>query len=193
LFDIHVICLLFVCLFVACTFRIAQPTEALGNGFFGGRLCRRGDIREAGRFETTTGNLVAQQGEQHAEALGQSNFEPGKRGINDLIRIGVPERQRSEVFQSVVFRLANAGLSIIDIEEALAEYPNGIAQKYANRLRAEIERSYGNCLWADRIFAAAKSDGLMVSASHLLDGTRRLFRHGQNAGPQRDPAGGEGS
>src|SRR5262249_38601578 len=88
-------------------------------------------------------NLVAQYGKKHAAVGGQGNFELGKRGINDLIRNGVPERQRSEVFHSVIFRLANAGLSIDDIEQTLTEYPNGITQKYANRLRDEIERSYG--------------------------------------------------
>jgi hypothetical protein len=46
----------------------------------------------------------------------KGSVEAGKRGIINLIRKGVPERQRSEVFQSVIFRLAN----------------------YANRLRAEI-------------------------------------------------------
>ena len=86
-------------------------------------------------------DLIAQYGEKRA-ASGWGNFELDKRGINDLIRNGAPERQRSEVFQSVIFRLANVGLSIADIEETLTEYPNGIAQKYVGRLREEIERSY---------------------------------------------------
>ena len=108
------------------------------------------------KIDAVIDDLVAQQGEQHAEVSGQSNFELGKRGINNLIRNGVPGRQRSEVFQSVIFRLANAGLSIDEIEEALTEYPNGIAQKYANRLRAEIERSYGKWKTSGRI---DESDG----------------------------------
>jgi hypothetical protein len=89
-------------------------------------------------------DLVAQYGEKQAAVCNRGNFEFGKRGINDLIRNGVPEPQRSEAFQSVVFRLANANLSIDDIEAKLAEHPDGIAQKYANRnrLRPEIERSY---------------------------------------------------
>jgi hypothetical protein len=87
-------------------------------------------------------DLVTQYGEKHAATGGRGIFDLGKRGIIDLIRNGVPERQRSEIFQSVIFRLANAGLSINDIEETLIEYPNGIAQKYAGRLREEIERSY---------------------------------------------------
>jgi hypothetical protein len=108
------------------------------------------------KIDALIDNLVAQQREQHAEVSGQSNFELGERGINDLIRNGVPERQRSEVFQSVIFRLANAGLSIDEIEEALTEHPNGIAQKYANRLRAEIERSYSKWKTSGRI---DESDG----------------------------------
>jgi hypothetical protein len=100
-------------------------------------------------------NLVAQYGEKQAAVGDQGNFKLARRGINDLIRNGAPERQRSEVFQSVIFRLANAGLSIDDIEQALTEYPNGIAQKYADRLRDEIERSY--CKWKNSVGNA--SDG----------------------------------
>jgi Protein of unknown function (DUF3987) len=37
---------------------------------------------------------------------------------------------------------ANGGLSIDEIEEVLAKYPNGIGNKYAGRLRTEIERSH---------------------------------------------------
>jgi len=70
--------------------------------------------------------------------LAKNNFKFGRRGINDLIRNGVPERHRSEIFQSVVFRLAKAGLSIDAIEAMLSEF----RQKYADRLRVEIERSY---------------------------------------------------
>ena len=40
----------------------------------------------------------------------------------------------------------HAGSSIDEIDEVLAKYPNGIGNKYAGRLRDEIERSYGK--WA---------------------------------------------
>ena len=85
-------------------------------------------------------SLIAQYSENSFRCAGEDSFKGAGRGINDLIRNGVPERHRSEQFQSVVFRLANAGLSIDAIEELLSEFPNGIAQKYANRV--EIERSY---------------------------------------------------
>jgi hypothetical protein len=60
-------------------------------------------------------NIVAQYRGKQAVVGDQHNFKLGRRGINDLIRNGIPERQRSEVFQSVVFRLASAALSIDDI------------------------------------------------------------------------------
>jgi hypothetical protein len=87
-------------------------------------------------------SLVSQFGTEKPAVSSQGKLGFEKRGINDIIKNGVPERQRSEAFQSVVWRLANTGLSVDDIEQALAEYPNGIAQKYLGRLRPEIERSY---------------------------------------------------
>jgi len=55
-------------------------------------------------------------------------------------------------------RLANAGLTIDDIDETLTEHPNGIAQKYADRLRDEIERSYGKWKASARIDDSAGHD-----------------------------------
>lgn len=112
-------------------------------------------------------NVVKQfGGEKPPLFSGEGYFDFGRRGLNDLIRNGVPERQRSEAFQSVIFRLANAGLSIDEIEEVLAKYPNGIGSKYASRLRAEIERSYGKWaasapIRADTADVAAPDDGLI--------------------------------
>jgi hypothetical protein len=91
-------------------------------------------------------NLVLLHGKEPSITRGQYGFELGERGINDLIRNGVPERYRSEVFQSVVFRLANTGASVDDVLDVLSRYPQGIAKKYENRLRVEIERSFGK--WA---------------------------------------------
>ena len=91
-------------------------------------------------------NLIAQYSGKPLGLTSQGNFNFRELGINDLIRNGAPERQRSEAFQSVVFRAANAGLSIDEIEEVLTKYPNGIAKKYENRLRSEVERSYSK--WA---------------------------------------------
>ena len=85
-----------------------------------------GACSELTNIDKLIDELIAQYG--GAKPSGQRYFEFEKRGINDLIRNGVPERQRSEAFQSVIFRLANAGLSIDEIEEVLAKYPNGIGK-----------------------------------------------------------------
>jgi hypothetical protein len=107
-------------------------------------------------------DLIVQHGEKPSRRAGQGNVRFGRRGINDLIRNGAPERSRSEAFQSVIFRLANAGLTIDEIENVLAECPNGIAQKYVNRLHDEIERSYNK--W--------KTSASLDEADHLDGGHR---------------------
>jgi predicted P-loop ATPase len=62
--------------------------------------------------------------------------------FRDLIENGAPDGQRSEKFQEVVWHLARAGWTIEQIVDELAKYPNGIGVKYANRLLAEVTRSY---------------------------------------------------
>ena len=57
-----------------------------------------------------------------------------------LIRDGVPEGQRSELFRSVVWHLANKGWSPEQITDELARHPNGIGAKYADRLLGEVIR-----------------------------------------------------
>ena len=123
-----------------------------------------GTCAELPTIDTLIDSLIEQYGD--AKPSAQSNFDLVKRGINDLIKNGVPERQRSEAFQSVIFRLANAGFSIEQIEELLAKHPNGIAQKYLNRLRPEIERSYSK--WT--ALAPADTDDADVT----VDGGGRL-------------------
>ena len=88
-------------------------------------------------------DIAALYGGEKPNLFERGKLEFEQRGINDLIQNGVPERLRSQAFQSVVWRLADTGMSISGIEQFLAEHPNGIAQKYGNRLRQEIERSYG--------------------------------------------------
>jgi hypothetical protein len=59
-----------------------------------------------------------------------------------LIRTGAPEGERSEAFAAVVWHLANQGWSAEQICDELAKHPNGIGAKYADRLLAEVTRSY---------------------------------------------------
>jgi Protein of unknown function (DUF3987) len=66
----------------------------------------------------------------------------GADDIDGLIERGAPKSQRSEAFARVVWSLAGQGLSQQEIEETLKQHPDGIAQKYAKRLSAEVERCY---------------------------------------------------
>ena len=78
-------------------------------------------------------SLVAEHARSHAG---------GERTIRDIIKNGSPVGQRSQDFNRVIWSLAGMGHSIDQIEERLVQYPNGIAAKYAGRLREEIERCY---------------------------------------------------
>ena len=74
-----------------------------------------------------------------------------------VIRDGAAEGQRSEMFQACVWHLAATRRSIAEIVGVLEQYPNGIGEKYAGRLRAEVERSYEK--WqAERTIAADSDD-----------------------------------
>jgi hypothetical protein len=112
-------------------------------------------------------SLIAQYSKTPSGSAGEDNSKSDRRGINDLIRNGVPERQRSEGFQSVVFRLANVGLSIDSIDRMLSEFPNGIAKKYAGRLRVEIERSYGK--WENSVTRDESNDPDVDHVTATLD------------------------
>ena len=62
----------------------------------------------------------------------------------DVIRHGArPGADRSKVFHDVVAQLRAAKWTADAIVALLERYPDGIAKKYAKRLRKEVERSYG--------------------------------------------------
>jgi hypothetical protein len=75
----------------------------------------------------------------------------------DIIENGAPEGERSEKFQEVVWHLASSGWSIEQIVNELAKHPNGIGLKYANRLLAEVTRSFGK--WQNHRRASAVGSG----------------------------------
>jgi hypothetical protein len=60
----------------------------------------------------------------------------------DLIRNGVDKGLRSEKFHRVVAQLKTRRWDAKAIAALFEKYPDGIAQKYAGRLRDEVERSY---------------------------------------------------
>ena len=80
---------------------------------------------------------------QQDDPYDYSTAGPQRRDDYDaIIRDGVPVGQRSKEFNRVVFHLASQGLTVDDIVVRLAQYPNGIASKYGQRLYVEVERSY---------------------------------------------------
>jgi hypothetical protein len=66
----------------------------------------------------------------------------GSLHYDDLIKNGAREGERSELFHAVVWHLAAKGWRIEQITDELAQHPNGIAAKYADRLQDEVTRSY---------------------------------------------------
>src|SRR5262249_47218640 len=80
---------------------------------------------------------------------------------DDLIANGAPEGARSELFQGCVWHLANKGWTREQIVDELARHPNGIGQKYADRLQAEVGRSYDK--WRARAHAAVTGNAAGVN------------------------------
>jgi hypothetical protein len=80
---------------------------------------------------------------------------------DELIENGAPEGQRSELFQATIWHLAAKGSTAEQISDELARHPNGIGAKYADRLHAEVTRSYEK--WRSRQHAAA-TGGAVTSA-----------------------------
>jgi hypothetical protein len=75
---------------------------------------------------------------------------------DDLIAKGAPEGERSELFQAVVWHLASQGQTADQITDQLARHPKGIGAKYADRLHAEVTRSYKK--WRDTKRTAVTGD-----------------------------------
>jgi hypothetical protein len=70
-------------------------------------------------------------------------FEKLPEPLQTLIRDGAhPGEDRSARFHSAVCQLKSRGWSADNVYELLDSYPNGIAQKYAGRLRKEVGRSF---------------------------------------------------
>ena len=82
--------------------------------------------------------------EPDAEAKPQGTAPAGlPKWMRDVITAGAPEGKRSEKFFAVVKKLAEMGHDAAAIERILNANPHGIAEKYAERLPAEIERALG--------------------------------------------------
>ena len=102
-----------------------------------------GHCAELPSLDAFIDTLFARHGGQAAGRLDFNDADPQESlDYDDLIRNGAPEGQRSELFQAVVWHLAGKGWSVDEITDELAQHPNGIGAKYADRLHAEVFRSY---------------------------------------------------
>jgi hypothetical protein len=59
-----------------------------------------------------------------------------------LIRDGVEVGKRSDQFFRAVAELKRLGWTIDEIARLFEKYPEGIAAKYADRIRGEVDRAY---------------------------------------------------
>ena len=87
--------------------------------------------------------LLARHGYGQAQPLDFNTAGPQRElDYEALIQNGAPEGERSELFQAVVWHLAGQGWTAEQVADELAKHPNGIGAKYADRLLAEVTRSY---------------------------------------------------
>jgi hypothetical protein len=104
-------------------------------------------------------NVSERADEEKTDSVAGNGFDD----IDNLIRNGAPETQRSEVFSRVVWSLAGQGLSADGIEAGLRKYPNGIAAKYIKRLRREVDRCYVKWQQASQNSASTASNATLQS------------------------------
>jgi putative DNA primase/helicase len=111
--------------------------------------------------------LLARHGQGQAEPLDFNTAGP-QRELNyeALIENGAPEGERSELFQAVVWHLANQGRLAEQITDELAKHPYGIGAKYADRLLAEVARSYEK--WRTQKQATAPTSGAAGDWPHIF-------------------------
>jgi hypothetical protein len=104
----------------------------------------------------------AERGRANGGAKTNGAGANGDDDIGRLIRDGAPEGQRSEAFNRVVWSLAATGASVDEIVAELERYPNGIAEKYADRLQQEVGRcwrKWAQCRSSDRRNDRQRADG----------------------------------
>ncbi len=102
---------------------------------------QQGSCEQLGLIDTYLDDLASRFGGARP-ILDFNTAGPQTDYYRDIIENGAPEGERSEKFQKVVWHLASIGWTIEQITDELAKYPNGIGLKYANRLLAEVTRSF---------------------------------------------------
>src|SRR5262245_45075529 len=80
-------------------------------------------------------SLNSRHGGQNKNGFDFNNAGQQSSSIDydDVIRNGAPEGERSELFQACIWHLAGRGYAPEQITAELAQHPNGIGQKYADR------------------------------------------------------------
>src|SRR6516162_9991818 len=97
--------------------------------------------------------------------------DTGKIDYDDVIQNGAPAgTDASALFHSVIGHLISKGMSIDEIVEELGKWPNGIGQRYAGRLRQEVERSFEKWTAKRRI---SKDDKVEPDEEMVWDKTDR--------------------
>jgi hypothetical protein len=91
--------------------------------------------------------LAAFSSPQQANGSTQQNVDADEATLpDDLLEIirqgGDQTADRSALFHRVISELARRGWGVDAITALLEKYPSGIAEKYAGRVRAEVERSH---------------------------------------------------
>jgi hypothetical protein len=105
---------------------------------------QEGSVENLGSIDGYLDTLVARYDAQPVDPFDFNTAGPQQQGhFRELIEHGAPEGERSEKFQEVGWHLAASGMTIEQIVDELAKHPNGIGVKYANRLLAEVTRSFG--------------------------------------------------
>jgi hypothetical protein len=89
--------------------------------------------KPSGETRTASATTNAEDAEDNTE-------KPIPPNLLDLVRNGVEEGRRSEQFFRVVADLKQLGWTSEAITQLFEGYPNGIAAKYAGRIRTEVER-----------------------------------------------------
>lgn len=92
-----------------------------------------------------------------------NGFDFNKAGASidydEIIRSGAPAgADASAVFHTVIGHLSAKGLSVDKIVDELSKWPNGIARRYAGRLRDEVERSFEKWQNKRKIHAGAAAE-----------------------------------
>jgi hypothetical protein len=111
-----------------------------------------GDCKELGPGEGLLEKIRARYEARFDNGGGETGFDfnqaraqadTGKVDYDEVIRNGAPAGvDVSALFHSVVGHLNGRGMSIDEIADELAKWPNGIGQRYVGRLQQEVERSF---------------------------------------------------